>query len=91
MTGPITLIHCKDAMKIDTTKLPRVVDTPGPSSTKTFFNIAAKLPQESFEVTKNVVFGFTDEQLAHKCLADAPTSFVIRCETVQSNFKDTAE
>ena len=78
-------------MKIDMTKLPQVVENFAPGATLTHFNIAAILPQESFEVTKNVVFGFTDEQMAHKCLADAPTSFVIRCETVQSNFKDTAE
>ena len=61
LTSPITLIHCKDAMKIDASKLPQVVENFAPGATLTHFNIAAILPQESFEVTKNVVFGFTNE------------------------------
>ena len=82
LTTPITLIHCKDAMEIDTTKLPRVVENPAPGAVLTHFDLAA---------SKQVKFGFINELLAHKCLTEAPDSFEVKCETISHPVTSTAE
>ena len=69
-------------MEIDTTKLPRVVENPAPGAVLTHFDLSA---------SKQVVFGFIDELLAHKCLTEAPDSFEVKCETISHPVTSTAE